>query len=218
MGTRSGFRQEVQWPRCPAIARGLRLTRAELNYLYTLCGRSPGAAPGGEHLDAGIQRILDRLPDTPAQVMGQAGITLRQTPPAIALMGDETAYRGLARSAVYRWFTEPAARRLYLPDEHEYLGRVQASLLRGDFARHGRDSLTGQVVRALLSRARISPASGNARKSGSSPPARSASTTPKLAGSICTARPFSTPGPGKRSSSTPPPLAARATSAWRCSA
>jgi len=133
-----------------AIARGLRLTRAELNYLFTLCGRAPGAAPAHEHVDAGMQRILDRLHDTPAQVMGHAGVTLRQTPPAVGLLGDETSYQGLARSAIYRWFTDPAARRLYLPDDHHYTGRAMASLLREDFARHGGESLAGQVVRALL--------------------------------------------------------------------
>jgi transcriptional regulator with XRE-family HTH domain len=133
-----------------AIARGLRLTRAELDYLFTLCGRAPDAAPAHEHVDAGMQRVLDRLQDTPAQVMGQAGVTLRQTPPAVALMGDETSYQGLARSAVYRWFTDPAARLLYLPDDHDYTGRAMASLVRDDFVRNGSDSLAAQVVRALL--------------------------------------------------------------------
>jgi transcriptional regulator with XRE-family HTH domain len=133
-----------------AIARGLRLTRAELDYLFTLCGRAPDAAPAHEHVDAGMQRVLDRLQDTPAQVMGQAGVTLRQTPPAVALMGDETSYQGLARSAVYRWFTDPAARLLYLPDDHDYTGRAMASLVRDDLVRNGSDSLAAQVVRALL--------------------------------------------------------------------
>jgi transcriptional regulator with XRE-family HTH domain len=133
-----------------AIARGLRLTRAELDYLFTVCGRAPDAAPAHEHVDAGMQRILDRLHDTPAQVMGQAGVTLRQTPPAVALMGAETSYQGLARSAVYRWFTDPAARLLYLPDDHDYTGRAMASLVRDDFVRNGSDSLAAQVVRALL--------------------------------------------------------------------
>jgi transcriptional regulator with XRE-family HTH domain len=96
-----------------ALARGLRLTTAERDHLFSLCGRTAPLIPAAEHIDAGIQRILDRLQDTPAQVVGQAGITLRQTPPAVALLGDETAYRGLARSAVYRWFTDPASRDLY---------------------------------------------------------------------------------------------------------
>jgi len=133
-----------------ALARGLRLTLAERNHLFALCGRAAPAAPAAEHVDAGVQRILDRLYDTPAQVMGQAGTTLRQTPAAVALLGDETAYRGLARSAVYRWFTDPASRDLYPARDHEMVSRVQASLLREYLVRYGDGSFTGQVVTALV--------------------------------------------------------------------
>ncbi|HEY0933063.1 MAG TPA: helix-turn-helix transcriptional regulator [Trebonia sp.] len=133
-----------------ALARGLRLTSAERNHLFSLCGRTAPLSPAAEHIDAGIQRILDRLPDTPAQVMGQAGITLRQTPPAVALLGDETAYRGLARSASYRWFAGPASRDRYPHGDHAAISRVQASLLRESLVRYGDASFTGQVVTALL--------------------------------------------------------------------
>jgi transcriptional regulator with XRE-family HTH domain len=132
-----------------ALARGLRLTLAERNHLFALCGRAAPATPATEHVDAGVQRILDRLQDTPAQVMGQAGTTLRQTPAAVALLGDETAYRGLARSAGYRWFTDPASRDLYPARDHEMVSRVQAALLREHLVRYGDGSFTGQVVTAL---------------------------------------------------------------------
>jgi transcriptional regulator with XRE-family HTH domain len=133
-----------------ALARGLRLTTAERNYLFSLCRRTAPLSPATEHIDAGIQRILDRLHDTPAQVMGQAGTTVRQTPPAVALLGDETAHRGLARSAGYRWFTDPASRDLYPPRDHEANSRIQAALLRESLVRYGDGSFTAQVVSALL--------------------------------------------------------------------
>lgn len=133
-----------------ALARGLRLTSAERDHLFSLCGRAAPHGPAAEHIDAGIQRILDRLQDTPAQVMGQAGTTLRQTPPAVALLGDETAYRGLARSAGYRWFTDLASRDLYPARDHEASSRIQASLLRESLLRYGDGSFTAQVVAALL--------------------------------------------------------------------
>ena len=133
-----------------ALARGLRLTSAERNHLFSLCRRTAPLRPTTEHIDAGIQRILDRLHDTPAQVMGQAGTTLRQTPPAVALLGDETAYRGLARSAVYRWFTDPVSRDLYPPRDHAASSRIQAALLRESLVRYGDGSFTAQVVSALL--------------------------------------------------------------------
>jgi transcriptional regulator with XRE-family HTH domain len=133
-----------------ALARGLRLTTAERDHLFSLCRRTSPLSPGTEHIDAGIQRILDRLHDTPAQVMGQAGTTLRQTPPAVALLGDETAYRGLARSAAYRWFTDPASRDLYPARDHASSSRIQASLLRESLVRYGDGSFTEHVVTALL--------------------------------------------------------------------
>ena len=127
-----------------ALARGLRLTSAERNHLFSLCGRAAPLSPAAEHIDVGIQRILDRLEDTPAQVMGQAGTTLRQTPPAVALLGHETAYRGLASSAGCRWFLAPGSR------DHAANSRIQASLLRESLLRYGDGSFTAQVVTALL--------------------------------------------------------------------
>jgi transcriptional regulator with XRE-family HTH domain len=135
-----------------ALARGLRLTTVERDHLFSLCRRTAPLSPPMEHIDAGIQRILDRLHDTPAQVMGQAGTTLRQTPPAVALLGDETAYRGLARSAAYRWFTDPASRELYPARDYAATARIQASLLRESLMRYGDRSFTAQVVAALLDR------------------------------------------------------------------
>ncbi len=133
-----------------ALARGLRLTTAERNHLFSLCRRSAPLSPATEHIDAGIQRILDRLHDTPAQVMGQAGTTLRQTPAAVALLGDETAYRGLARSAAYRWFTDLASRELYPACDYAASSRIQASLLRESLMRYGDGSFTAEVVAALI--------------------------------------------------------------------
>jgi transcriptional regulator with XRE-family HTH domain len=135
-----------------ALARGLRLTAAERDHLFSLCRRTAPFTAATEHVDVGIQRILDRLHDTPSQVMGQAGITLRQTPPAVALLGDETAHQGLARSAAYRWFTDPASRALYPARDHADTSRIQASLLRESLVRYGDGSFTGQVVTALLGR------------------------------------------------------------------
>jgi MmyB-like transcription regulator ligand binding domain len=112
--------------------------------------RRPLSRPGRSGSDAGIQRILNRLRDTPAQVMGQAGITLRQTPSAVALLGDETAYRGLARSAAYRWFTDPSSRLMDRTRDHAVNSRVQASLLRENPVRYGDGSFMAQVVTALL--------------------------------------------------------------------
>ena len=80
-------------------------------------------------------RVLDRLADTPAQVMSGVGETLVQTPPAVALFGDETLRTGLSRAVVYRWFTEPESRRVYPEEDHPLRGRAFTADLRAAYAR-----------------------------------------------------------------------------------
>jgi transcriptional regulator with XRE-family HTH domain len=134
-----------------AIARGLRLTPDERDHLFLLCGhRTPHRRLRGEHVSPGLMRVMDRLPDTPAQVMGPLGETLLQTPPAIALLGEQTHFTGQARSAPYRWFTDPADRRRYLPDDHDHNSRVNVALLRAASTREGPRSQAARLVASLL--------------------------------------------------------------------
>jgi transcriptional regulator with XRE-family HTH domain len=94
-----------------ALARGLRLSLAERDHLFLLAGHNaPQRILRSDHVSPGLMRVLDRLDDTPAQIMGGLGETLVQTRLARALPGDQTQFTGLARSAVYRWFTDPASR------------------------------------------------------------------------------------------------------------
>ncbi|MFF2079005.1 helix-turn-helix transcriptional regulator [Kitasatospora sp. NPDC058162] len=134
-----------------AIARGLRLTPDERDHLFLLCGhRTPLRQILDEHVSPGLMRILDRLRDTPAQVMGPLGETLLQTPPAVALLGDQTHYTGEDRSAPYRWFTDPAARERYLPEDHALNSRVNVALLRAAATRQGPRSQAARLVASLL--------------------------------------------------------------------
>ncbi|MGD3108910.1 helix-turn-helix transcriptional regulator [Streptomyces sp. YGL11-2] len=134
-----------------AIARGLRLTPDERDHLFLLCGhRTPRRRMLSEHVNPGLMRILDRLQDTPAQVMGPLGETLLQTPPAVALLGEQTHYTGEARSAPYRWFTDPAARQRYLADDHGFNSRVNVALLRAASTREGPRSQAARLVASLM--------------------------------------------------------------------
>ncbi|GLY07945.1 helix-turn-helix transcriptional regulator [Actinoplanes sp. NBRC 101535] len=138
-----------------AIARGLRLTPDERDHLFLLCGhRLPSRTLGDAHISPGLLRVLDRLQDTPAQVIGPLGETLRQTPPAVALLGDETRYAGRDRSALYRWFTDPASRSRYLADDHPENSRVYVSIARAISAAQGAGSPAAALVTDLR---RLSP-------------------------------------------------------------
>ncbi len=95
-------------------------------------------------------RILDRLADTPAQVMTEFGETLVQTAAARALFGDETRHRGLMRSIVYRWFTDPASRHIYPLEDHPTHARLFTADTRAAYAKRGPGSRAGVIVDALL--------------------------------------------------------------------
>ncbi|MER6702192.1 helix-turn-helix transcriptional regulator [Streptomyces fimicarius] len=114
-----------------SIAQGLHLSLDERDHLFRLSGHTPPArGTTGEHISPGLLRILDRLDDTPAEIVTELGETLRQTPLGVALTGDTTRYTGLARSIGYRWFTDPATRTLYAAEDHAFLSRMFASGLR----------------------------------------------------------------------------------------
>jgi predicted DNA-binding transcriptional regulator AlpA len=133
-----------------ALARGLRLSLAERDHLFALSGHlAPRRTSRTDHVAPALMRVLDRLQDTPAQVMGELGETLVQTPLAVALLGDETRYTGLSRSVVYRWFTDPTSREIYLADDHERHGRTFTAQLRQVAARRGPRSPAAEVARHL---------------------------------------------------------------------
>lgn len=141
-------------PMLGAIARALHLTLDERDHLFRLAGHNaPSRLSRADHINPGLMRVLDRLWDnTPAQVMTGLGETLLQTPLAVALMGTETEYSGMARSVYYRWFTDPDSRRVYPAEDHPMHGRIFTADLRNAYSRGGKTSPAGAIVAALLAR------------------------------------------------------------------
>ena len=114
-----------------ALARALRLTHDERDYLFRLAGRNPPPrACLNVHVAPALLRVLDRLDDTPALVLSALGETLAQNSLAKALLGDHSRFTSSARSSVYRWFTDPAERALYPAAEQARQGRAQVAGLR----------------------------------------------------------------------------------------
>jgi transcriptional regulator with XRE-family HTH domain len=136
-----------------SIAQGMHLSLDERDHLHRLAGQQPpprGAS--SEHISPGLLRIFDRLGDTPAEIVTELGETLRQTPSAVALVGDATRYTGPARSRGYRWFTDPSAREIYLPEDHAFLSRMYAAGLRAVLAMRGPGSRAAHLAGLLLER------------------------------------------------------------------
>jgi transcriptional regulator with XRE-family HTH domain len=134
-----------------SIAQGLRLTLDERDHLFRLAGHQPPPhGPDGDHVGPGMMRILDRLVDTPAEVVTELGETLQQTPLAAALTGDARDRIGDARSLGFRWFAEPASRDLHPVEDHEFLSRMYASGLRSVLASRGPGSRAAYLADRLL--------------------------------------------------------------------
>ncbi|SCF08533.1 Helix-turn-helix domain-containing protein [Micromonospora coriariae] len=134
-----------------ALARGLRLSLAERDHLFQLAGHAvPHRTVRADHVNPGMMRILDRLHDTPAQVVNHLGETLAQTAPAIALLGDDTRHSGLARSLHHRWFTNPRARQLHPAEDHQTQSRLLVAHLHAAYARDGRGSRAATIVDSLV--------------------------------------------------------------------
>lgn len=138
-----------------SLARALRLTNDERDYLFHLAGRNaPSAVSVAAHVAPGLLRVLDHLGDTPALILSNLGETLVQNRMATALFGDQARHTGLARSEIYRWFTDPAERLRYPEHDRGRQSRAQVASLRAAYGSLGPRSRAGELLRALQ---KISP-------------------------------------------------------------
>lgn len=152
-----------------ALARALRLSQDERDHLFHLAGRPvPPPPPRGpaEPVHGEFLALLHLLDDTPAQVVTDLHEPLVQNRLAVALLGRMTSgidaiididgvnhvgggAGGPTRSLLYRWFTDPAARALYPPDDHAYRSRDFVADLRAVVGRRGGDALAATLVNDL---------------------------------------------------------------------
>jgi transcriptional regulator with XRE-family HTH domain len=133
-----------------SLARALRLTGDERDYLFRVAGRNvPSPVTIEAHVAPALLRVLDRLGDAPALVVSYLGVTLVQNRMAAALLGDRSHYVGLARSEFYRWFTNPSERLRYPEDDRDRHSRTNVAHLRVAYASMGPRSEAGELVRAL---------------------------------------------------------------------
>ena len=133
-----------------SLARALRLTGDERDYLFRLAGHNaPASVSAATHVAPALLRVLDRLNDTPALILSNLGETLVQNRMAEALFGDKSGYTGPARSEIYRWFTDPAERLRYPEADWDRQSRAQVANLRAAYGSMGPQSQADELVRAL---------------------------------------------------------------------
>ncbi|MEV6011335.1 helix-turn-helix transcriptional regulator [Streptomyces sp. NPDC051976] len=133
-----------------ALARALRLTADERDHLFHLGGEEPPREAGGSgHVRPGLLLVLDRLHDTPAQVVNDCGDILAQNAMAAALHGDVSARPPRMRNVVRRMFTDPEARARFPEEDHETLARNHVAHLRAVLAARPDDPRPAALVAEL---------------------------------------------------------------------
>ncbi|MCW2872751.1 MAG: transcriptional regulator, family [Streptomyces oryziradicis] len=133
-----------------ALAHGLRLSLDERDHLFRLAGHpTPGRVSRTDHVSPAMMRVLDRLEDTPAQIVTDLAETLVQTRLATALLGDQTRFTGPARSMIYRWFTDTQSRSIYPEADHDLHSRIFVSQLRTAHVRSDQSPRTTALTQQL---------------------------------------------------------------------
>jgi hypothetical protein len=134
-----------------ALARALRLTADERDHLFHLSDEEPPREAGGSgHVRPGLLLVLDRLHDTPAQVVSDFGDVLAQNTMAAALLGDVSARPPRMRNMVRRMFTDPEAASLFAAEDHDRLARNHVANLRAVLAARPDDPRPAALVAELL--------------------------------------------------------------------
>ncbi|MEV4347922.1 helix-turn-helix transcriptional regulator [Actinoplanes sp. NPDC049596] len=118
-----------------SLARAIRLTGDEQDYLFRLAGQQPPEPRSPlAHVDPAMIYLLDALGSTPAQVTDDLLTVVAQNRAARNLWGDWTGLPGYQSNVTWRWFADPASHDSNDPAEHERIGRAYAADLRAGIA------------------------------------------------------------------------------------
>ena len=138
-----------------ALARALRLSDAERDLLFRLAGHAtPGLELVSSRITPSVQRLLDRLANTPVAVFDATWTLVVANAPYDALMGPTTTWRGIERNSVWRHLVGPGSRALNTPEQQaDFEARLVADL-RLTAARYAGDPRLKQLIRELAAQSR----------------------------------------------------------------
>lgn len=136
-----------------ALARALRLSGDERAYLFGLAELvppGPDVVPG--YITPSVQRLLDRLVDTPVGVTDAAMNLLLANPMYAALMGDPSRLRGPERNGAWRNFMGVPSRVRHTPEERRSFEAGMVAELRSAAARYPADRQLQRLIAELRTR------------------------------------------------------------------
>lgn len=136
-----------------ALARALRLSEEERDYLFRLAGQTlPGPGVIDTHVPASVQRLMDRLADVPVLIVTAASEMLAANPLASALQGDLAGLSRRERTLAWRYFRgTPSPRIVQTGDERAEAEKIAVADLREALARYPHDTHLTTMVAELRS-------------------------------------------------------------------
>ncbi|MBD1318159.1 helix-turn-helix transcriptional regulator [Gordonia hankookensis] len=133
-----------------SLARSLRLGDAERDLLFRLAGHAtPGRDVVSARITPSVQRLLDRLANTPVAVYDATWTLIVANAPYDALMGATTGWRGIERNSVWRNLVGPGTRAVHSPDEQAEFEAGLVGDLRLSAARYPADHRLRELVAEL---------------------------------------------------------------------
>ncbi|WBB62027.1 helix-turn-helix transcriptional regulator [Streptomyces sp. WMMC500] len=133
-----------------ALARALRLSADERNYLHVLAGYPPPARFSvTPQVEQGMLFLLDSLTNAPAHVINDLTTVLAQNALSVRLLGPWAQQTGRQANLIWRWFTQPAARSRDFLEDDEETGRAFVADLRMASAARGCDRVSGELIADL---------------------------------------------------------------------
>ena len=133
-----------------ALVRALRLNDAERDLLFRQAGHiPPGLNLVSTRITPSVQRLLDRLANTPVAVYDATWTLITANAPYDALMGPTTNWRGIERNSIWRYLIGPGSRVVHTPEERaDQQARLVADL-RLTAARYPTDKRLKRLIREL---------------------------------------------------------------------
>ena len=133
-----------------ALARALRVSDAERDLLFRLTGHStPGLDVVSSRITPSVQRLLDRLANTPVAVYDATWTLIIANAPYDALMGPTTSWQGIERNSVWRHLVGPGSRAVHTPEQQREFEAGLVTDLRLTAARYPHDQRLKQLIREI---------------------------------------------------------------------
>ena len=133
-----------------ALARALRVSDAERDLLFRLSGHStPGLDVVSSRITPSVQRLLDRLANTPVAVYDATWTLIVANAPYDALMGPTTSWQGIERNSVWRHLVGPGSRAVHTPEQQREFEAGLVADLRLTAAHYPHDQRLTQLIREI---------------------------------------------------------------------